>query len=77
MKRLRPYILEEEESAMLMINHMSAGYGDSNVIKDLNLEVADGKIVCLIGRNGVGKSTTLKGIMGLIKTPSGSAMLRR
>ena len=60
---------------MLMINHMSAGYGDSNVIKDLNLEVADGKIVCLIGRNGVGKSTTLKGIMGLIKTPSGSAML--
>ena len=53
---------------MLMINHMSAGYGDSNVIKDLNLEVADGKIVCLIGRNGVGKSTTLKGIMGLIKT---------
>ena len=44
MKRLRPYILEEEESAMLMINHMSAGYGDSNVIKDLNLEVADRKI---------------------------------
>ena len=60
---------------MLIINHMSAGYGESNVIKDLNLEVADGKIVCLIGRNGVGKSTTLKGIMGLIKTSSGSVML--
>lgn len=60
---------------MLIVNHMSAGYGESNVIKDLNLEVADGKIVCLIGRNGVGKSTTLKGIMGLIKTPSGSVML--
>ena len=60
---------------MLIINHMSAGYGESNVIKDLNLEVADGKIVCLIGRNGVGKSTTLKGIMGPIKTPSGSVML--
>lgn len=60
---------------MLTIKHMSAYYGESSVIKDLNLEVPDGKIACLIGRNGVGKSTTLKSIMGLVKTPSGSIML--
>ena len=52
---------------MLKIENMDAYYGDVNVEK--------GKIVCLIGRNGVGKSTTLKSIMGLVKTPSGSIRL--
>lgn len=56
---------------MLTIKNMSACYGESSVIRNLNLEVPDGKIVCLIGRNGVGKSTTLKSIMGLVKTPEG------
>lgn len=60
---------------MLKIHNMSACYGESNVITDLDLEVFKGKIVCLIGRNGVGKSTTLKSIMGLVKTPTGSITL--
>lgn len=60
---------------MLTIKNMSAYYGESSVIRNLTLEVADGKIVCLIGRNGVGKSTTLKSIMGLVKTPEGSIEL--
>lgn len=60
---------------MLTIKNMSACYGESSVIKNLNLEVPDGKIVCLIGRNGVGKSTTLKSIMGLVNTPVGSVEL--
>ena len=60
---------------MLTISNMSACYGESSVIRNLNLEVPDGKIVCLIGRNGVGKSTTLKSIMGLVKTPEGSIEL--
>lgn len=60
---------------MLTINNMSACYGESSVIKNLTLDVPDKKIVCLIGRNGVGKSTTLKSIMGLVKTPDGSIML--
>lgn len=60
---------------MLTIKNMSAYYGESSVIRNLTLEVADGKIVCLIGRNGVGKSTTLKSIMGLVKTPGGSIEL--
>lgn len=57
---------------MLKIEGMNACYGESKIISGLNLEVFAGKIVGLIGRNGVGKSTTLKSIMGLVKTPAGS-----
>ncbi len=60
---------------MLTIKGMSACYGESRVIRNLDLDVPDNKIVCLIGRNGVGKSTTLKSIMGLVKTPEGSITL--
>ena len=56
---------------MLRVEHIDACYGESKVISDLSFEVPKGKIVSLIGRNGVGKSTTLKSIMGLVKTPSG------
>lgn len=60
---------------MLNISKMNSYYGESNIIRDLDLNVENGKICCLIGRNGVGKSTTLKSIMGLVKTPSGSIQL--
>lgn len=60
---------------MLTIRKMSAYYGESRVIQSLDLDVPDNRIVCLIGRNGVGKSTTLKSIMGLVKTPEGSITL--
>ena len=56
---------------MLKVEHIYVCYGESKVISDLSFEVPKGKIVSLIGRNGVGKSTTLKSIMGLVKTPSG------
>ncbi|MDO5387653.1 MAG: urea ABC transporter ATP-binding subunit UrtE [Clostridia bacterium] len=57
---------------MLKISGLDSYYGDSKIINDLTLNVPKGKIVALIGRNGVGKSTTLKSIMGLTKTPKGS-----
>lgn len=60
---------------MLNIENLESYYGESRVINELNLEVPDGKIVCLIGRNGVGKSTTLKSIMGLVNTPKGAVKL--
>lgn len=60
---------------MLKIAGMDSYYGESRVIKSLDLNVEQGKITCLIGRNGVGKSTTLKSIMGVVKTPVGSIML--
>lgn len=60
---------------MLEIKNLSAYYGESNIIPNLSVSVPDKEVVCLVGRNGVGKSTTLKSIMGLVKTPSGSIEL--
>ena len=60
---------------MLEIENLTACYGESNIIPGLTLSVPDKEIVCLVGRNGVGKSTSLKSIMGLVKTPQGSIKL--
>ncbi len=56
---------------MLSLKNVDSYYGESRVIEALSLEIPKGKIVGLIGRNGVGKSTTLKSIMGIVKTPKG------
>lgn len=60
---------------MLKITGMDSYYGESRVLHGLSIEVPRGEIVGLIGRNGVGKSTTLKSIMGLVRTPCGSIQL--
>ena len=60
---------------MLEIKNLTACYGESIIIPSLSMSVPDGEIVCLVGRNGVGKSTTLKSIMGTVKTPVGSIEL--
>ena len=60
---------------MLNIKNLNAYYGESIILKDVNLSVPDKQIVCLIGRNGVGKTTLLKSIMGLVSTPTGSIQL--
>ncbi len=60
---------------MLKIKAVDSYYGESRVINGLDLNIIKGKIVCLIGRNGVGKSTTLKTIMGLVKNPKGNITL--
>jgi branched-chain amino acid transport system ATP-binding protein len=57
---------------MLEIRGLDASYGDSQVLRGIDLDVAAGEIVTLIGRNGAGKSTTLKSIMGDIPRRSGS-----
>jgi urea transport system ATP-binding protein len=56
---------------MLEIVDLETYYGESRIINSLNLTVKTGSVTCLIGRNGVGKTTTLKSIMGLVKTPAG------
>ena len=56
---------------MLEIIDLETYYGESRIINSLNLTVKTGSVTCLIGRNGVGKTTTLKSIMGLVKTPAG------
>jgi len=51
---------------MLAVNNLHAFYGKSHVLHGVNLFVGSGEIVSLLGRNGVGRSTTIKAIMGLV-----------
>lgn len=57
---------------MLVLSNVTAGYGEGNVLHNINIEVEQGKIVALVGSNGVGKTTTLRSIMGIIKPKVGS-----
>jgi branched-chain amino acid transport system ATP-binding protein len=61
--------------ATLEIRRLSAGYGRAQVLFDVDLEVGAGEVVALLGRNGAGKSTTLKAIMGLVPPQSGEVRL--
>jgi urea transport system ATP-binding protein len=56
---------------MLELIDLDTYYGESRIISGLNLTIKKGSVTCLIGRNGVGKTTTLKSIMGLVRTPAG------
>jgi branched-chain amino acid transport system ATP-binding protein len=58
--------------AMLEIRDLDASYGDTQVLRGVSFDVRPGEIVTLIGRNGAGKSTTMKSIMGDIPKRSGS-----
>jgi len=60
---------------LLEVSGLSAYYGDSIILKNISLRIKQGQVVCLLGRNGVGKTTFLKSIMGLVKTPNGSILL--
>jgi branched-chain amino acid transport system ATP-binding protein len=53
-------------AALLEVEGLSAGYGRAPVLFDLSLRLGAGEVVALVGRNGAGKSTTLKAIMGLL-----------
>lgn len=57
---------------MLTVQGLNVYYGDSQILWDVHLHVPPGQVVCLMGRNGVGKTTLLKSIMGLLKPRSGS-----
>lgn len=60
---------------MLEIRGLDAGYGKVQVLKHLSLQAQAGEILCLMGRNGAGKTTILKSIMGLVTLQSGSIWL--
>lgn len=57
---------------MLAVQQLEAGYGESIILRDVSLNVKQGQVVCLLGRNGVGKTTLMKSIMGLLKAREGS-----
>ena len=60
---------------MLSIQNLNTHYGASHVLQGVDLELARGRIAAVLGRNGVGKTTTVKTIMGLVQATSGTVAL--
>src|SRR5438874_7499406 len=59
---------------MLRIEQLQVSYGETQILRDVDLEVGPGQVVCLMGRNGVGKTTLLKSIMGLLRPRAGRVL---
>jgi urea transport system ATP-binding protein len=60
---------------LLKLTNISVSYDGSRILRGVSLSVPERGVICLLGRNGVGKTTTLKAIMGLVKLDTGSATL--
>ena len=60
---------------MLKIDNLHQAYGGSHILRGLSFELQKGEVTTLLGRNGVGKTTLLKSLMGLVKTKDGSITL--
>jgi branched-chain amino acid transport system ATP-binding protein len=56
---------------MLRVSSLQAGYGDSQVLFDVSFEVGSGEVVTLLGRNGMGKTTTINTIFGIVQARAG------
>ena len=59
---------------LLEMNGVNSYYGDSHILFDVSLRVAQHEVVALLGRNGAGKSTTLKSLMGVVRPKSGAIL---
>jgi len=62
-------------SALLEVDRINSYYGDSHILFDVSMYVDKNEVVALLGRNGAGKSTTLKTLMGLVRPRSGRIVL--
>ena len=62
---------------MLKVEHLAAGYGDTQVLFDVTFSVGAGEVVALLGRNGMGKTTTVRTIMGQLPVRAGSLTIDR
>jgi branched-chain amino acid transport system ATP-binding protein len=60
---------------LLRLEGINTYYGQMHILQDVNLEVGEGELVCLLGGNASGKSTTLKTILGIVPSRSGAVML--
>ena len=60
---------------LLRLEGINTYYGQMHILQDVNLEVGEGELVCLLGGNASGKSTTLKTVLGLVPPRSGSVVL--
>lgn len=61
---------------ILVVQSINTFYGTSHILQDVSIEVEYGEVVALLGRNGVGKTTTLRSIMGLTVPRNGSILLK-
>src|SRR5271156_6593409 len=61
--------------ALLELDDVTTYYGQMRILEAISLEVGDGELVCLLGGNASGKSTTLKTILGIVRPRSGRIML--
>jgi urea transport system ATP-binding protein len=64
-----------EDERVLKVFNAKGGYRSAQIIRDVTLEVGDSEMVALLGRNGVGKSTLMKYIMGLVRATGGKVQL--
>ena len=62
-------------TTLLEISGLNTYYGESHILRDVDLSVKAEEMVCLIGRNGVGKTTLLKSLIGLLRPRSGEVLL--
>ena len=60
---------------MLQLNSINVYYGESHILRDVSFTIEAGQVACLMGRNGVGKTTTLKAVMGLLPVRSGEIVM--
>ena len=65
----------ETSEPLLLLEGINTYYGQMHILQDVNLQVAEGELVCLLGGNASGKSTTLKTILGIVPPRSGSVVL--
>jgi ABC-type branched-subunit amino acid transport system ATPase component len=61
---------------LLKVEHLNAHYGRAHVLHDISAQVEEGELVCMVGRNGAGKTTFLKTVGGFIKPSSGEITFR-
>ncbi|MFW6152978.1 MAG: ABC transporter ATP-binding protein [Halobacteriota archaeon] len=67
---------DDGDDVVLELEDVIAGYGDSEVLHGLSFSVREGEVVALVGRNGVGKTTTLRSILGVITPRTGRVTYR-
>jgi len=68
-------MLPDAKTELLRISDLHAFYGESHVLHGVDFEVGQGELITLLGRNGAGRSSTLKAIMGLVGKRTGSVMI--
>jgi len=68
--------VQADANVLLEVDHIDAGYGHCPVLFDVSLRLNDGEVIALLGRNGIGKSTLLKSVIGALKPTRGTVRFR-